>query len=499
MYALPTGLLALAVAFAAFPLAAQAAAPERLVVSFHGAPAAQEHGRYLGAEVLQVDAALRMAVVAAPDGASFREQAKGRPEVRAVEPDAVAHADFAPSDPEFGVSQYGPQFIGAPAAWDTTLGGNTTLCVVDSGVRATHQDLAAAYAGGIDLVNGDSDPADDNGHGTHVAGIAAARTGNGVGIAGIAQSRLLVVKALDAGGNGYLSTVATGVRWCADHGAQVISMSLGATAGLAAMADAVDYAWGKGAVLVAAAGNGGCTDCVQYPARYANVVAVGCVDQTRAPCSFTSQGPEVDLAGPGNAIQSTWWTSDTALMRAAGTSMSAPHVAGAAALVFAAHPGWSNAQVRQALESSAQDVGAAGPDTATGKGLVRADLAIAANVTGTPAPSPSPPAASHGVVLTPASQAKSVAARGTAVYTFQVQNTGSVQDTVLLAKSAAKSGWTTSLGAASIVLQPGQVASFTLTVTAPSKAGSLAETVTASIQADPTAAASGTATTSVAK
>ncbi len=406
MKTLATALLTLATVLAAVPMAVASSGMddpgERMVVLFHAMPSdAHPHGHYLGAEILAVDETLGFAVVQADHGQAFRNQAQDRSEVRTVESDPLQPlAAMTPNDPEYAVSQYGPQLIGAPAAWDIAPSASlVTICIPDTGARYTHQDLASAYAGGIDLVNGDNDPMDDNGHGTHVAGIAVARTNNSIGIAGVAQASFKAVKVLDASGSGYMSTVATGIRWCADNGANVISMSLGSTTGLAAVSDAVDYAWNKGVVLVAAAGNGACTNCVQFPAAYDHVIAVGCIDQNRAVCSWTSQGPQVDLAAPGNAIQSTWFTSDTALMRAAGTSMSAPHVAGAAALVLAAHPNATASQIRAALEGNAQDVGAAGRDDATGAGLVRADLAVAAAMVPPPA---APPAAQHGVTISPA-------------------------------------------------------------------------------------------------
>src|SRR5688500_6897995 len=205
--------------------------------------------------------------------------------------------------------------------------------------------------------------------------------------------------------------------------------------------------------MTAAAGNGnGCADCVLFPARYTEVIAVGCVDQYRNPCAFASTGNEIDLAAPGNAIQSTWWTSDTAYMYAGGTSMSTPHVAGAAALVWLAHPEYTRAQVRQALESSAQDVAAAGKDVQTGSGLVRADLAIAAALAPEP---PAPPASTAGFALSPASQAKTVAPKGTVSYSFSVQNTGSAADTFVMSASASKSSWTVTLQTSSLALEPG--------------------------------------------
>lgn len=502
-------LLAVVSLLAAAPIAVGEKAPvsQRLAVGFDQMPEGLvEHGNYLGATVESVDRTLGFAVVSTSDAAGFRSQAAERGHgVRWIEDDPVQPlAAFTPNDPMFATSQYGPQFVGAPAAWDLAPAGATpTVCILDSGVRATHADLASRYAGGVDLVNGDGDPSDDFGHGTHVTGIAVAATNNGAGIAGIAPARFLAVKVLDAAGNGAMSTVASGIRWCADQGARVISMSLGGPSGLSAVQDAVAYAKGKGAVLVAAAGNGNsCADCVLYPARYTDVVAVGCVDQYRDPCAFASTGPEVDLAAPGNAIQSTCWTSDTCYTRGAGTSQSTPHVAGAAALVWAAHPDWTNDQVRQALESTAQDVGAAGKDAKTGFGLVRADLAQQAQPAAAPAPAPAPspsPAPPAALSMSPASQAKTVAARGTVTYTFTVANDGPANDTVQLSAKASRSGWGATLSASSLTLVPGASATVQLTVTAPAKSPPMTVTLTAASGLDSLVKASGTAQTTITK
>jgi thermitase len=369
--------------------------PQRLVVHFDALPAeVRPHGTYQGADVLAVDDALGFAVVQAPHGNAFLASALGRGGVRAVEPDGVSHSlGFTPNDPLFAQQQYAPQAIGAPAAWGTTLGSSAvTICLLDTGIRYTHEDLAGHYAGGIDLVNRDSDPWDDGGHGTRTAGVAAALVNNGRGVAGVANASIKEVKVLNSAGQAYDSDIATGIRWCADNGAKVVSISLGGPSPSTAVQGAVDYAWGKGLVLVAASGNSGCADCVLYPAAFTNVIAVGCVDQARALCSFTSKGPQVDLAAPGVNIHTTGFGGNSEYVYGGGTSLSTPHVAGAAALVWSAHPGYSNAQVRQALEATAQDVGPAGRDTASGAGMVRADLAIAY---GAPAPQPTtttPPA-----------------------------------------------------------------------------------------------------------
>ena len=354
--------------------------PERLVVRFDALPSGlREHGLYEGAEILGIDAAGGFAVVQASHGQAFRASAQGQHGVRSVETDGIVHSlGFTPNDPMFASPQYAPKLIGAPAAWATTLGApSATLCLVDSGVRRTHQDLAAHYAGGIDLVSHDNDPADDNGHGTRTAGVAAAVIDNGLGISGMANVPFKEVKVLNAAGSGYDSDIATGIRWCADNGARIVSISIGGAGVSTAVHDAVDYAWGKGLVLVAGAGNGGCTGCVLYPAAFPNVIAVGAVDSSAAVQGFTSQGPEMDLAAPGVNIQTTGYGSDTSYLMGGGTSLSAPHVAGAAALVWSAHPTWTNQHVRTALEATAQDVGPVGIDAWSGHGMVRPDLAIA--------------------------------------------------------------------------------------------------------------------------
>ncbi|HUR61779.1 MAG TPA: S8 family serine peptidase [Candidatus Thermoplasmatota archaeon] len=362
--------------------------PQRLVVHFDRMPPGlQPHGDYEGADVLAIDEALGFAVVQAPHGKAFKEHVHGRSGVRSIEADGVSHAlGLTPTDPGFG-KQYAPQAIGAPAAWSTSLGGPAaTVCMLDTGVRYTHEDLKARYVGGTDLVNFDSDPWDDGGHGTRTAGVAVATINNGLGVAGIANAPLKEVKVLDSQGQGYDSDIAMGIRWCADNGARIVSMSVGGPTPSSAVQSAVDYAWGKGLLLVAAAGNGGCADCVLYPAAYSNVIAVGCIDQALATCSTTSKGLQVDLAAPGSNIYTTGHGANNAYLYGGGTSLSAPHVSGAAALVWNAHPTYTNVQVRQALEATAQDVGPAGRDTASGAGLVRADRALAYGSAPAPAP-----------------------------------------------------------------------------------------------------------------
>jgi hypothetical protein len=307
----------------------------------------------------------------------FRALAASDRRVRYVEPDPeILLIDALPNDPRFG-QQYGPQHVRAPEAWDITRGGlDARVCVLDTGIRYTHEDIAGArWLGGTDLYNGDADPWDDNGHGTHVTGIAAASINNGKGIAGIANVGIQSVKVLSPTGTGPLSLVASGIRWCADNGGPrvVINMSLGSSVGTTALSDAVAYAYAKGALLVSAAGNAGpCTNCVDYPGKYPEVIPVTCTTSTGVQCGFSSDGPESELAAPGDRVLSSWHSSDTAYSYQSGTSMSTPHVSGVAALVWSQATSLTNTSLRDRLRINAQDLGPAGRDELYGFGLVDA-------------------------------------------------------------------------------------------------------------------------------
>jgi uncharacterized repeat protein (TIGR01451 family) len=357
--------------------------PEQFyVVGFHAIPPGLASGSdFLGARVARVDRALRFARVATPSPSVFQARARSDSRVRYVEPDPeIQLINFTPDDPRYG-EQYGPQHVNAPEAWDVTLGdADARVCILDTGIRYTHEDIAGArWLGGTDLYNGDSDPFDDNGHGTHVAGIAAASINNAKGIAGLAQVGIHAVKVLSSQGRGPLSTVASGMRWCADNGGPrvVLNLSLGSDVGSTALLDGVQYAFGSGALLAASAGNGGpCTDCVEYPAKYPEVMAVTCTTALDTLCDFSSDGPESDLTAPGEDVRSLYHTSDTAYVYGSGTSMSAPHVAGVAALVWSQATTLTNTAVRDHLQNTAQDLGAPGWDQLFGHGLVDARASL---------------------------------------------------------------------------------------------------------------------------
>lgn len=282
---------------------------------------------------------------------------KQDPNVEYVEPNYYFHATWTPNDPAFSTLQWGPQKIQAPQAWDVTRSSSSVrIAIVDTGVQANHPDLNGKVINGWDFVYDDSVPNDANGHGTHCAGIAAATTNNGIGIAGMApNASILAVRVLDASGSGTLDDVANGIIYAADNGAKVISLSLGGSSGTATLKNAVDYAWSKGAVVVAAAGNSN-TSAPSYPAYYSNAIAVASTTSSDTKSSFSNYGSWVDVAAPGSSIYSTYINSSYATL--SGTSMATPHVAGVAGLLAA--QGRSNSQIRAAIQNTADPISGTG-------------------------------------------------------------------------------------------------------------------------------------------
>ncbi|MCL2778826.1 MAG: S8 family peptidase [Polyangiaceae bacterium] len=283
--------------------------------------------------------------------------------VEAVEPVIVAKALFTPNDPKFG-EQWHMTRVGAERAWDYACGQGVTVAVVDTGIACYDKsgfmkgtDLAGtSCVGGYNFVGNNDIAADDQGHGTHVAGTIAQTTNNGVGVAGLAHcAKLMPVKVLSKQGWGTMADVAEGIRWAADHGANVVNLSLGSPIRSKVVENAVKYASKKGVVVVAAAGNSG--KSVGYPAAYADVIAVSATDRNDNLAWFSSRGPEVAIGAPGVSVtQQTicdegknkcemWGVFN-------GTSMASPHVAAAAALAMG--QGITNPDaVREVLQATA--------------------------------------------------------------------------------------------------------------------------------------------------
>ena len=290
-----------------------------------------------------------------------------------VEPDMKVQAQFVPNDPYWNL-QWGPQKIEADWAWNTTVGDPSVLvAVVDTGIDYTHPDLAANYVAlGYDWVNMDADPWDDHGHGTHCAGIIAAAINNNVGIAGLAQVRIMAEKVLNNAGGGYWDWIANGIINATDSGADIISMSLGGYSDSELVHEAVRYAYDAGVLVIAAAGNDN-TNMKLYPAGYDEVIAVAATDQYDSKASFSNWGEWIELAAPGVSIHSTvpWGYESWS-----GTSMATPHVSGVAALVWSRYPNKTRDWVRLWLRYTANDLGDPGFDVYYGYGRINARKAV---------------------------------------------------------------------------------------------------------------------------
>ena len=318
------------------------------------------------------------------------------PRITNIEPDGIVYAIDAELDRVWGVKR-----IGSGTVHD---GGNkgkgVKVGIIDSGIDYYHLDLDANFAGGYDFVNKDTDPLDDYGHGTHVAGIVAAED-NDSGVVGVApEASLYALKVLDSSGGGSWSDVIAAMDWAVTNNLQVVNLSLGSSQDPGATVKAAfDKAEAKGLVIVAAAGNSGNIkgkgNNVIYPAKYASVIAVAATDSNDQRASWSSTGDEIELAAPGVSVLSTWNDADSPhdpqpyildgdyYKEGSGTSMASPHVAGSAALVIAAgigdanKNGFINDEVRQALDNTALDLGDTGRDQLYGFGLVNVAAAVA--------------------------------------------------------------------------------------------------------------------------
>ncbi|WP_076260311.1 S8 family serine peptidase [Intrasporangium flavum] len=306
------------------------------------------------------------------------------PSVAEVSLDYVREASATPNDPGY---TYGDQdylkTVRLPGAWDRSKGSlGTVVAVLDSGVNGRHPDLTGRTVAGWNAVSNVGIAAgaasDDYGHGSMVAGIIAAETNNGEGIAGVAwNARVMPVKVLNSRGQGTDSDVIEGINWAVGHGARIINLSLGGSTDNPALHTAIRSAVAKGAVVVVAAGNTG-DDAPQYPAAYSEVIAVGATDNTGALTDFSTHGSWVDLAAPGWAITSTGRPDSQGNLYYVGdgTSFSAPIVSGVVALMRAKTPSMTPAQVLARLRATARDAGPRGIDPYYGAGLLDATNAL---------------------------------------------------------------------------------------------------------------------------
>ncbi|MDX6669073.1 MAG: hypothetical protein QOK04_2453 [Solirubrobacteraceae bacterium] len=319
------------------------------------------------------------------DPAAIARRLAQSPDVLYAEPNAAMRVAATPDDALFG-QLGGLAAINAAAGWDAAgLGsfpraGGVPVGVVDTGIDGTHEDLrgkASACASSLNGTIAKGACADDNDHGTHVAGTIAAIANNAVGVAGVAfNSPLIVCRALGGeAGSGTIADVASCVRWVHERGAKVISMSLGGGASIT-LRNAVRAAWAgggrRGAVLVAAAGNDG-SSALEYPAGYPEVVSVAAVDDSGRHAGFSNANNDVEIAAPGVNVLST--KRGGGYVRFSGTSMASPHAAGVAALIWDAHRRSDASAIRARLDAAVGDLGAPGRDPEFGFGLIDASRA----------------------------------------------------------------------------------------------------------------------------
>ncbi|MBI1332928.1 MAG: S8 family serine peptidase [Armatimonadetes bacterium] len=274
-----------------------------------------------------------------------------------AERNPLRQLDYVPNDPRLG-EQYGMDRVQARAAWDISKGSSSTImCVIDTGVRLDHEEFVGRIAPGCyDWSDNDGDVTDDtgSGHGTHTSGIAVAATDNGKGVASVCfNGQLLHMKIFP---NAYASTSASAMIDAANKGARVISMSYGSSAPSQVEQDAVNYAWGKGVILFAAAGNNGDT-VKHYPAALDNVIAVAATNSADQRADFSTYGDWVHIAAPGENILSTFFGSSTDYVYESGTSMACPFAASVAGLMIGRNPSLTNQEVRDIIFSTCDYVG----------------------------------------------------------------------------------------------------------------------------------------------
>ncbi|WP_444997605.1 S8 family serine peptidase [Aliikangiella sp. IMCC44359] len=270
---------------------------------------------------------------------------------------------------------WGINKIGSEQTWGTTTGSNVKVCVVDGGMDIDHYDLASNYQNGksLDRQNDTVDD-DENSHGTHVAGTIAALK-NDTGVVGVApNAQLYIADVFDKNGSAYTDDILQGVDWCVSQGAQVINMSYGGSSSDSNQESTYQAAYDAGVVMVAASGNGGSNNLPIYPARYSTTIAVNGTDSNDNIYNNGQQGPQIDVSAPGVNINSTTRNGGTG--QKTGTSMAAPHVTGAVALILDAKPSLSIEEVRSVLRDTAVDLGAPGHDNAFGAGLINVKAAV---------------------------------------------------------------------------------------------------------------------------
>ena len=346
-----------------------------VLVGFTQAPGEAEKNlvRNLGGEVKRTFTIVDAMEINLPGEAISALAGKGV--VRYVEPNAEMRA--LEQDVPWGIDRVFGDESHLFDTWGITRGNGIAVAILDTGIDENHEDLPK-LSGGVNTIDDTHWGSDGSGHGTHVAGTVAALD-NEVGVVGVGPKiGLYAVKVLSDGGSGSVASVVAGIEWAVGEDIPILNMSLGGSSSSTTLKDACDAAYEDGHLLVASAGNSGNPagrgDNVGYPAAYESVIAVAASTDNDRRASFSSTGSAVELIAPGSSILSTLPGDNYGTY--SGTSMASPHVAGVAGLVKAFDSGLSNADIRQILQDTAEDLGLS--SNHQGFGLARADLAVRA-------------------------------------------------------------------------------------------------------------------------
>jgi subtilisin family serine protease len=329
------------------------------------------HGAKRGKHVKQINLHVVELPEQANEAAVVKALSRNR-HIKFAELDQVVEPDATANDTYFGNAWHLPK-IRATTAWDTSVGEAVTIAILDSGVDANHPDLQPQLVPGWNFYDNTADTTDVFGHGTQVAGVAAAAGNNGIGVTGVTwKAKVMPIRITDTQGYGYFSMMAQGITYAADRGARVANISFRGVAGSSAVSSAAQYMRSKGGVVVVAAGNTGVQEAFLADS---NIVAVSATDSSDTKTSWSSYGAYVDVAAPGVGLWTT--TRGGGYGAASGTSVASPATAGVYALMISANPLLSATALDTALFSTALDLGTAGFDNLYGHGRIDAGAAVA--------------------------------------------------------------------------------------------------------------------------
>lgn len=307
------------------------------------------------------------------DSKSTIDNLKRNKDVLFAEYDYITQIDFTPNDPNYVNQVYLP-LMKVPSAWDTTMGdGSVLVAVLDTGLNTANTDLSGINVTGYNVLTSSTNFSDDNGHGTMVTSVLAAKTNNSFGIAGlIPNARFLAVKVMSSTGTGTYSDMIKGIEYASSQGAKVINMSIGGRSASSALKLAVDTAVANGITIVSATGNEG-TTTLNYPAAYDNVIGVGAVDTQNNKMSYSNTGSGLTVMAGGTARVAT---STDYITNASGTSFASPYVAGLIGMMYAADPTMTASKAIEILSQTSVDLGPSGYDTTFGYGLIDMETAV---------------------------------------------------------------------------------------------------------------------------